>query len=133
MFNEKFHARKTTVLFLSLGIIGFTMGLFCHGSYIIAAIGMGLVAVGFSYQVGMTPVIPAEVFGQKEYSILYSYISMAVSIAGIFFTPGLGLIYDTFHSYNIGIIICIFCWVIGAVFILFSLKKGDVLLKNTRN
>ena len=127
MFNEKFHTRKTTIIFLALGVIGFLMGLLCGDSYIIAAIGMALVAVGYSYQVGMTPVIPAEVFGQKEYSVIYSYIAMTATIAGIFFTPGLGLIYDKFHSYNIGIIICIVCWILAAIFVLYSLKKGDEL------
>ncbi len=131
MFNEKFRTRKTTIIFLALGVIGFAMGLVCNGSYMIAAVGMALVAIGYSFQVGMTPVIPAEVFGPKEYSAIYSYIAMTATIAGIFFTPGLGLIYDKFHSYNLGIIICIACWVLGAIFVLYSLKKGEELISES--
>ena len=128
IFNEKFKSKVTTLVFLLLGALGFLMALFSKGSYALAAVAVALMALGLSYQVGMIPVIPSMVFGPREYNTIYASIAITATVAGIFFTPGLGLIYDLSGSYNIGIVICCACYVIGAFMILYSLKKGAELI-----
>ncbi|MBR1567072.1 MAG: MFS transporter [Oscillospiraceae bacterium] len=124
IINEKAGVNKTTWIFMILGILGFVLALFAVGRYGIAAAAMVLIAVGYSYQVGLTPIITSIVFGARDYSAIYSRISMSVAVAGIVGAPVIAFLFDKTGSYNGGIIMCAVAWVVAVVLTLISIKKA---------
>ena len=68
----------------------------------------------------MAPLLTTSLFGQKEYSKIYSVIAMGMAFAGIVAMPGYGFIYDAVKSYipalwmiMVLLMICITCIVVA--------------------
>lgn len=118
--NDRIGAKMTTIFALICGVFAMIfaifMGkqpLFFNGST--AILGLSSAAVGT-----MAPLLTTSLFGQKEYSKIYSVIAMGMAFAGIVAMPGYGFIYDAVKSYipalwmiMVLLMICITCIVVA--------------------
>lgn len=97
--SDKIGVRKTVLLFGSLCSLSlFAIPIFADTwIFLVAActllgISMALVAVG-------TPMVIKDVYGEKDYGVIYSCASVGVNLAGAVAFAMVGYIYDGFGSY----------------------------------
>lgn len=99
VLSDRIGAKLTTifallcdVLAMMFAIFAGVQPLFFNGST--AILGFSSAAVGT-----MVPLLTTSLFGQKEYSKIYSVVAMGMALAGIVAMPGYGFIYDAVKSY----------------------------------
>lgn len=123
--NDRIGSKLTTMFSSFCGMLAMLLAiyagkqpLFFYSSMVI--LGFSSAAVGT-----MTPLLAVSLFGQKEYSKIYSIIAMGMAFAGIVAMPGYGFIYDAVKSYRpvLWMILMLLLASIGCVAIAY--KKKD--------
>jgi MFS family permease len=112
--RDKFGIESAVFFGIIMGIIGCTVMLLSSGSYMIL-IGSFLLGISAALGTFTPPLVTRSIFGSRDYSSIYSYVSVMVSIICAFIISAFGFIYDITGSYSINFII------VGIAFLLASL------------
>ena len=102
-----------------------TVSLFAFNvpTYTVLAFSMAAFAFGSGSQTIIPPLITGQVFGQKDYSKIWSTIVTAVSLGNVIGTPSWGAVYDLTGSYSLGIYISICFVVLSGILYIICLKS----------
>ncbi len=122
--NDKLGPKFTTIIFLSIGIVGI-LGYLLAKSYAMAVVVSFLWAIGLSYVVAMPSIICVMVFGQRDYSQIYANITLAATVAAMIGAPAIALLQNISGSYNLAFIILGAMWILTMFIVLYSVKKGS--------
>ena len=125
LLNDRIGAQVTTIFALICGVVAMMLAIFLGNHPLFfngatAILGFSSAAVGT-----MAPLLTTSIFGQKEYSKIYSVIAMGMAFAGIVAMPGYGFIYDAVKSYvpALWMIIVLLFICAGCIIAAFSAKK----------
>lgn len=99
--TDKIGSKNTALFAMSMGLIAICLLLFSNTSSSIITIAVGL--FGFiSSSIGtLGPALTSSLFGNKEYSQIYSNASLGLAISSVVALPAYGYIFDFTRSYNI--------------------------------
>jgi MFS family permease len=99
--TDKIGSKNTALFAMSMGLIAICLLLFSDTSSSIITIAVGL--FGFiSSSIGtLGPALTSSLFGNKEYSQIYSNASLGLAISSVVALPAYGYIFDFTRSYNI--------------------------------
>lgn len=99
LLSDRIGAQITTILALVCGGAAI-LTLILGGRYPVLFNAAALVFGFACASVGtLGPLLTTAIFGQKDYSRIYSSIAMGMAFAGMVSMSGYGFIYDAFHSY----------------------------------
>lgn len=99
--TDKVGSKNTAIFAMVIGLIGICLLLFSVSSSIIITIAVGL--FGFiSSSIGtLAPALTSSLFGNKEYSQIYSNASLGLAISSVVALPAYGYIFDFTGSYDV--------------------------------
>ena len=127
--NDKFGikmASASATIFLLVCHVCLFAGVQGNVSLLLSA-GAFLSGTAMSLSSVMIPLISKYVFGEKEYSSIYSYVSMGSSLAIAAASSIIGFTYDIFGTYAISSIIALVIYTICllSVFVIFKMKDKE--------
>lgn len=127
--NDKFGMKVASGIALLAGTLG--MVLFLMGKGNVAFVYLGAVGYGFGYAMYTVepPLIVKTLFGLREFSSLYSYVSMVGSLVGAFAVFLYGFLFDLTKSYSTDLIIVGAMYVISLMIVILAVNSG----KNLKN
>ncbi len=129
MLTDKIGSKITAVLTMAIGLISMVLLMGVSSSTVIISLAVGLFGVVASSIGTLGPALASSLFGNKEYSQIYSMASMGLAISSIVAIPVYGFIYDTFNSYSVALIVIIAMLVINILSILIAFKSKNELVK----
>ncbi|WP_211750440.1 MFS transporter [Paenibacillus sp. Marseille-Q4541] len=114
--SDKFGTKNTAMAVMLLGVVSIALLLFASSSTLVISIAVGLFGLISSSIGTLGPALTSSLFGNKEYSQIYSNASMGLAISSIVALPAYGYVFDFTGSYTpvlyaIGVmlIVIIFC------------------------
>ncbi|HLR09643.1 MAG TPA: MFS transporter [Bacillota bacterium] len=118
--TDKIGAKKTTLLAMIIGLISIVLLLFFAKNAIVIAIAVGLFGLVTASIGTLAPAITTELFGNRDYSQIYSTVSMGLAVASIVALPVYGYVFDLTGGYTAALytiivllLISIACIIIG--------------------
>lgn len=118
--TDKISAKKTTLLAMIIGLISIVLLLFFAKNAIVIAIAVGLFGLVTASIGTLAPAITTELFGNRDYSQIYSTVSMGLAVASIVALPVYGYVFDLTGGYTAALytiivllLISIACIIIG--------------------
>ncbi|MFJ7935839.1 MFS transporter [Sporosarcina sp. NPDC096371] len=125
---DKIGAKNTAVIAMSIGLVSILLLLFFVQSTVAIVVAVGL--FGFvSASIGtIAPAITSALFGNRDYSQIYSTVSLGLAVAGIIALPLYGYIFDFTGSYTLVFYTLIAMLIINivGVFVAFTNKEKMV-------
>ena len=124
--SDKFGLRVAVVGSFCVLALGCLIFAFVDGvpSAVVAAIVFGL---GMSCITVLPPLITSEMFGNRDYSAIYSVVSALASLGLAIGVPVIALDYDLTGNYVIAFIVCAVIMVVSALLVLVALKSSKKL------
>ncbi|ASS67543.1 MULTISPECIES: MFS transporter [unclassified Paenibacillus] len=119
--SDKIGTRNTAIAAMLLGLLSIGLLLFSASSTAVISLAVGLFGL-VSASIGtLGPALTSALFGNKEYSQIYSNASMGLAISSIVALPAYGYVFDYTGSYTpvlyaIGIMLIINIACIGLAF-----------------
>ncbi|MGK9253041.1 MFS transporter [Paenibacillus humicus] len=119
--SDKIGTRNTAIATMLLGLLSIGLLLFSASSTAVISLAVGLFGL-VSASIGtLGPALTSALFGNKEYSQIYSNASMGLAISSIVALPAYGYVFDYTGSYTpvlyaIGIMLIINIACIGLAF-----------------
>jgi len=119
--SDKIGTRNTAIAAMLLGLLSIGLLLFSPSSTVVISLAVGLFGL-VSASIGtLGPALTSSLFGNKEYSQIYSNASMGLAISSIVALPAYGYVFDYTGSYTpvlyaIGIMMIINIGCIGMAF-----------------
>lgn len=98
---------KTAILACFFGLIGVTTILFAGQNIALFLVGTSLFGIAYASIVVIPPMAVRGTFGTKDYSQIYSWITVACGAFGAITPIGVGYIYDQTGSYSMAWMICL--------------------------
>ncbi|MFZ2463450.1 MAG: MFS transporter [Caldibacillus thermoamylovorans] len=126
--SDTIGAKNTALLAMAIGIISITLLLFLsHLNFVlILAVGLfGFVAASIGT---LGPVLTSAIFGNKDYSQIYSNVSLGLAVAGIVALPIYGYIYQFTGTYKAALYAIIVMLVIATISIISAFKGKQALI-----
>lgn len=77
----------------------------------------------------LAPALTTALFGTRDYSRIYSSVSVGLAVASIVALPGYGYVLDFTGSYTPAMIAVIVLLVMNMLFVLLAFRDKDVLVK----
>lgn len=125
---DKIGARNTTILAMSLGIVSMALLIFSSGTMLIIT-GVVLFGVVTSSIGTIAPALTSSLFGNKDYSQIYSSVSLGLAVAAIFALPAYGYIYDFTGTYTAGLYAIIAMMVINIICVIVSFNDKEKMVQ----
>ncbi|WP_372009100.1 MFS transporter [Paenibacillus chitinolyticus] len=98
--SDKIGTRNTTFIAMILGVLAIGLLLFAATSTLVISLAVGLFGL-VSASIGtLGPALTSSLFGNKEYSQIYSNASMGLAISSIIALPAYGFVFDFTGSYT---------------------------------
>lgn len=129
VLTDKIGSRITAILAMGAGIIATVLLMIVSSSTAILTFAVGLLGIISSSIGTLGPAIASSLFGNKDYSEIYSTASMGLAISSIVAIPAYGFIYDTFKNYDIALYLIIAMLVINIFAVLIAFKDKNKLVK----
>ncbi|MBY0121553.1 MFS transporter [Bacillus sp. S/N-304-OC-R1] len=129
IFSDKIGAKNTTLFAMVIGIISVTLLLFFANSAMIITIAVALFGFVAASIGTLSPAITSALFGSKEYSQIYSTVSMGLAVASIIALPAYGYVYDLAGSYTPALYALIVLLIINIVCILIAFNSKEKMVK----
>lgn len=128
--NDKIGSKNTTIFTMVLGMVSVSLLLFASSSS--AMIFVSLVLFAFvTCGIGtLAPALTQSLFGNKEYSQIYSTASLGLAVASIVALPAYGYIFQFTGSYTAGLYAILIMLVINILAVLFAYKGKDKLVES---
>ncbi|MGE6369423.1 MFS transporter [Planococcus kocurii] len=128
MLNDKIGSRNTTIMTMGLGLISISLLLFVTSSATVIFVALVLFAFVTSGIGTLTPSLTQSLFGNKDYSQIYSTASLGLAIAAIVALPAYGYIFQFTGSYSGGLYTILVMLVLAIVAVLYAFKGKEKLL-----
>lgn len=120
--TDRIGSKNTALLAMGLGLIAMCLLLFSVTSTLIITIAVGLFGM-VSASIGtLGPALTSSLFGNKEYSQIYSNASLGLAISSIVALPAYGYVFDFTGSYNIALYSIIIMLIINIIIIIMAFK-----------
>src|SRR5699024_7936134 len=97
--TDKIGAKKTTLLAVVIGLVSMVLLLFFANSALVITIAVGLFGLVTASIGTLAPAVTSELFGHRDYSQIYSTVSMGLAVASIVALPVYGYVFDLTGSY----------------------------------
>lgn len=125
VLNDKMGTKNTAILAMVLGIISVSILLFAASSSVMIFVALILFAFVTSGIGIIAPSLTSSLFGNKEYSQIYSTVSIGLAAASIVALPAYGYVFQFTGSYSGGLYAILAMLVINIVviFIAYNGKK----------
>ena len=129
VLTDKIGSKVTSMVAMVVGIVAIGL-IMVTTSTSVLTIGIGLFGV-ISAAIGtLGPALASSLFGNKEYSQIYSTASLGLAISSIVAIPVYGFIYDTYQNYSIALIAIIAMLIINIVCVLIAFQSKNKLVKD---
>ncbi|MPW26721.1 MFS transporter [Alkalibaculum sp. M08DMB] len=125
--NDKFGIVKASTFAVVMSVIGLSL-LIYKAHVVVFLTGAALMGLAFALTGVEPPIITRHVFGLKNFSNIFSYVTMSMLFSSAIAIPLYGFIYDATKSYLPGLIFAFSMLIIGFVSMLAALKFGENLL-----
>lgn len=99
VFNDKIGTKNTTILSMVLGIASVFILLYVASSPVMIIVALVLFAFVTSGIGIIAPALTSSLFGNREYSQIYSTVSLGLAVASIVALPAYGYIFQFTGSY----------------------------------
>lgn len=122
-----------------IGVVGSTAaGCFCGAAGMVLLImgtknvnllygGAFLFGIGFALAMVQPPTLVRQIFGSKDYSSIFSYVTMGTAFVGGVGTYIFGFIFDKTGSFYYAILMCLVVYVICILLVLLAVNLGKKL------
>jgi len=100
ILSDKIGSKKTAIFAMIGGLIAICLLLFSATSTVVITVAVGLFGLISSSIGTLGPALTSSLFGNKEYSQIYSNASMGLAIASIIVLPAYGFVFDFTGSYT---------------------------------
>lgn len=118
--TDKIGFAKTAILASICGVAGITTILSAGQNIMVFFAGAGLFGVAYAGIVVIPPMAVRGTFGTRDYSQIYSWITVANGAFGALTPIAVGVIFDRTHSYHLAWTICILAYVIVVLLVLIT-------------
>ncbi|WP_409367658.1 MFS transporter [Lysinibacillus sp. 38-6] len=127
---DKIGARNTAIVAMCIGLASMLILFFFVKITFAVVLGVGL--FGFvSASIGtIAPAITSALFGNKDYSQIYSTVSIGLAVAGIIALPAYGYIFDFTGSYTAVLLIIIVMLIINILFVIMAFGNKKKMVAN---
>ncbi|KAA0966394.1 MFS transporter [Sporosarcina sp. ANT_H38] len=127
-FSDKIGAKTTTFLAMCLGIVSVIILQFFSGNVVLITIAAAIFGFMGASIGTLAPMLATALFGNKEYSQIYSTASLGLAVASMVVLPAYGFVYDFTGTYEMVLyaLIAMFIVNIIAIYIAFKSKKKIV-------
>ena len=119
--------RNATLCGFGVGIAAFALFLFSNGNALMVMAAAALFGVLTAMVTVNIPLLVRSTFGSRDYSSLFSYVSMGTSLIASLGMSVFGLLYDSFGSYDPCLVLGIGTSVVGAVLLLAGMAAAKRL------
>lgn len=99
LLSDKIGLKVTTIFAIAVGIVSVLMAIFMGAQPSLFNVAFALHGFMAASVGTLGPLLTTDIFGQKEYSMIYSTVAMGMAFASIVVLPGYGFIYDALGSY----------------------------------
>lgn len=120
--TDKIGARNTSYLSMTIGIISLLLLILVPDNPMFFSLGIGLFGIVASSVGTLAPLLTSTIFGNKEYSEIYSSIGIGLAVAGIIALPAYGYIFDLTGSYTIVLYLIIAMLIINIILITLAFR-----------
>lgn len=122
---DKIGAKNTSLIAMVLGIICLIMILLFAKIAAVLIISVALFGITASSIGTLAPLLTTTIFGNKDYSEIYSFVSLGLAVASIVSLPVYGYIYQLTGSYTTVLyaLIVMLILALGCIIIAFNDKK----------
>lgn len=120
--TDRIGSKNTALLAMAVGLISICLLVFTESNAGIITLAVGLFGVISSSIGTLGPALTASLFGNKEYSQIYSTASLGLAISSIVALPVYGYVYDFTGSYTVVLYALLAMLVINIIAILFAFK-----------
>ncbi|HEX3011399.1 MAG TPA: MFS transporter [Syntrophomonadaceae bacterium] len=86
-----------------------------------------LFGIGFSLAMVQPPILVRQIFGSKDYSSIFSYVTMGTALIGGLGTYIFGYIFDVTGSFYYAIILCLAVYIVCFFLVMMALSLGKRL------
>lgn len=130
VLTDKIGSKMTAVLAMLAGVAAIGLLMTVSSSTAILTFAVGLFGVISSSIGTLGPALASSLFGNKEYSQIYSTASMGLAISSIVAIPTYGFIYDQFNNYSIALVAIIVMLLVNIVIVFVAFKNKNDLVKD---
>ncbi|MER2010614.1 MAG: MFS transporter [Psychrobacillus sp.] len=129
VLNDKIGTKNTTILSMILGMASVFIFLYAASSSVMIFVALILFAFVTSGIGIIAPSLTSSLFGNKEYSQIYSTVSLGLAIASIVAIPAYGYIFQFTGSYSGGLYTILAMLAINIVAVIIAYKGKEKLEK----
>ncbi|MEK4403726.1 MFS transporter [Sporosarcina sp. FSL K6-6792] len=127
--SDKIGARNTAIFSMITGLVSIGMLLTIADNSTIFMIAIGIFGV-VSASVGtLGPILTTSLFGNKEFSQIYSTAALGLALAGIVALPGYGFVFELTGTYTLVLYTIVAMLVFNIVFIILAFRGKKKLEK----
>lgn len=127
---DKIGPKTTTIIAMVIGLVAMFLLLFFVQSTIAIVVAVGLFGFVSACIGTLAPAITAALFGNKDYSQIYSTVSIGLAVAGIIALPAYGYIFDFTGSYTPVLWIIVIMLIINIIAVLVAFGNKEKMVKN---
>lgn len=124
--NDMFGTLTATFVTCVLGAIGMFV-LLGAGSPVMLYVGASLFGLAFGLPTVQPPIVTREIFGNMDYSAIFSYVTMGTALIGGIGTYIFGYIFDITGSFAGAIWLCLICYILSFILTVIAVKTGKAL------
>ena len=129
IFSDKLGAKNTTLSAMFIGIVAVTLLLFFANSVIMISLAVALFGFVAASIGTLSPAITSALFGSKEYSQIFSTVSMGLAIASIIALPAYGYVFDIAGSYTPVLYALIVMLIINIVCVVIAFRSKEKMVE----
>lgn len=122
ILSDKIGSKNTAIFAMSGGLIAICLLLFSASSTVVITVAVGLFGLISSSIGTLGPALTSSLFGNKEYSQIYSNASMGLAIASIVVLPAYGFVFDFTGSYTSVLYAIVIMLIINIVCVLIAFR-----------
>lgn len=128
VLTDKIGSKMTAIFAMVAGAVAAGL-LLTVSSTSVLTFAVGLLGVISSSIGTLGPALASNLFGNRDYSQIYSTASMGLAISSIVAIPVYGFLYDTFNNYTISLIAIIVMLLINIVIVFVAYQNKEKLVK----
>lgn len=130
--NDAVGTRNATVCGFAVGLVSFVLFLLSRGNVPLVIAAAALFGVLTAMVTVNVPLIVRSAFGSKDYSSIFSYVSVGTSLIGSVGVAVYGFLFDAFGSYDPSFVMGIATCVAGAVLAIVGVAAAKGLREPSR-
>lgn len=129
IFSDKLGAKNTTLFAMFIGIIAVILLLFFANSIFMISLAVALFGFVAASIGTLSPALTSALFGSREYSQIFSTVSIGLAVASIIALPAYGYVYDLAGSYLPALYTLIIMLIINIICVLIAFRSKDKMVQ----